>query len=169
MAVSNSMPWSRRLARFLLASHSQSNDVASAFPRSVVTRANRGYRTVARLPGDHGADTPTDRSGRLAARQPRRPAESRDRDAAHRHTLAGHGSSIGLSRCADWPRWWWSIRPLQETSYRGIGTSRNSPGRTWARASRISSVRRRTYGHAVDSSTTIASRLPVRFCWWRMF
>ena len=44
-----------------------------------------------------------------------------------------------------------------------IGTSLNSPGRTSLRAERISSVCRRTYGHAVDSSTAIANRLPVRF------
>ena len=46
IAVSNSMPWSRRLARFLFGSHSQINGFASAFPRKVVTPSGRVYQAI---------------------------------------------------------------------------------------------------------------------------
>jgi len=49
-----------------------------------------------------------------------------------------------------------------------IGTSRNSPGRAVSMAARISAVRYRTLGQAVDRSTTIASLVPERFCWYRI-
>ena len=68
-------------------------------------------------------------------------------------------------RCASRLAWERGVPPAQGSDLPRIGTSLNSPGRTSLRAERISSVCRRTYGHAVDSSTTIANRLPVRFCW----
>ena len=77
----------------------------------------------------------------------------------------GPRSSIGrITSASRWLRERGVLTP-QGSDLPRIGTSLNSPGRTSLRAARISSVRRRTYGHAVDSSTTIANRLPVRFCW----
>ena len=53
--------------------------------------------------------------------------------------------------------------------YPQIGTSFNSPGCIPSRTARISSILSRTLGHLLESRTTMAIRVRLRFCWYRMF